>query len=135
MALRLSRKHHDAMLKWALDAADYECCGLLFGRDDAVIALEQCANVAADPAQHFEIDPVALIAAHRSARAGGPPLIGYFHSHPNGLARPSATDVQQASDDGRYWMIIAQGKLSAWLPIAIDGVVDDFEPVSLIVEG
>lgn len=135
MALRLSRQHRDAMLKWAFDAVGDECCGLLYGRDDTVTALEQCANVAAYPAQHFEIDPVALIAAHRSARAGGRPLIGYFHSHPNGLARPSATDIKQASNDGRYWVIVAQGKLSAWLPMVTDGVVDGFEPVSLIVEG
>lgn len=135
MVLRLSRKHHDAMLKWALDAAEHECCGLLFGRNGTVIAVEQCANVAADPAQHFEIDPAALIAAHKSARAGAPPLIGYFHSHPNGLARPSATDLKQASDEGRYWLIVADGKLSVWLPMVTDGVVDGFEPVSLIVEG
>lgn len=135
MALRLSRKHHDAMLKWADDAADHECCGLLFGRDDAIISVEQCTNVAADPARHFEVDPVALIAAHKNARAGDPPIIGYFHSHPNGLARPSATDILQASDDGRYWLIVAEGKLSAWLPMATSGLVDGFKPVSIIVEG
>lgn len=123
------------MLKWAFDAVDDECCGLLYGRDDTIIAIEQCANLAPDPAQHFEIDPAALIAAHKRARAGGPPLIGYIHSHPYGLARPSATDVLQASDDGRYWLIVAHGKLSAWRPMATNGVVDGFEPVSLIVEG
>jgi desampylase len=135
MALRLSRQHRDAMLEWAFDAVGDECCGLLYGREDTIIAIEQCANVAADPAQHFEIDPAALIAAHKRARAGGPPLIGYIHSHPNGLAGPSPTDVQQASDDGRYWLIVTDGKLSAWRPTATDGVVDGFEQVSLIVEG
>lgn len=66
-----------------------------------------CANVAPDPLRHFEIDPAALIAAHRASRAGGLAVLGYFHSHPNGLARPSATDARTAAGDGRIWAIVA----------------------------
>lgn len=66
-----------------------------------------CANVAPDPLRHFEIDPAALIAAHRASRAGGLAVLGYFHSHPNGLARPSATDARAAAGDGRIWAIVA----------------------------
>ncbi len=57
-------------------------------------------NVHPDPARHFEIDPQVLIDAHRAARSGGPRVVGYYHSHPNGLARPSAADSALAANDG-----------------------------------
>ena len=91
-----------------------EACGLLFGqnvfgRGGRIERAVGTANVHADPLRHFEIDPAALIAAHRAARAGGPELVGYFHSHPRGPARPSAEDRAQAGGDGRVWAIVAGG--------------------------
>ncbi len=85
--------------------------------------------------RHFEIDPVALIAAHKRVRAGGDPIIGYFHSHPHGLAGPSATDIAQAATDGRYWLIIADGAISVWQPVGTGGEVVRFQQLRLIVEG
>ena len=101
-----------------------EACGLLLGRDGVILAVRACANVAADPTRHFEIDPAELIAAHRAERAGGPQLIGYWHSHPKGLAQPSATDRAMASGDGRIWAIVAGGQVNFWRDRA-----DGFEPV------
>lgn len=98
----------------ALRAHPRECCGLLLGQGDRVALAQPAANVHPDPLRHFEIDPQALIAAHRAARAGGLELLGYYHSHPNGLARPSETDRVQASGDGRAWAIVAAGKVSWW---------------------
>ncbi|MDR6509869.1 putative GIY-YIG superfamily endonuclease/proteasome lid subunit RPN8/RPN11 [Novosphingobium capsulatum] len=103
-----------AMLDAAARAHPREACGLLFGHGNHIALAQECTNVAPDPSHHFEIDPAGLIAAHRAARAGGPELIGYFHSHPNGLARPSATDSAQAAGDGRIWAIVAQGQVSLW---------------------
>lgn len=91
-----------------------ECCGLLLGQGDRVALAQPAANVHPQPERHFEIDPAALIAAHRAARAGGLELLGYYHSHPNGLARPSETDAAQASCDGRVWAIVAAGQVSWW---------------------
>jgi desampylase len=135
MSLHLSRKHHAQLLKWAGDAENQECCGLLLGCDAAIAEIECTANVAADPYQHFEIDPAALIAAHKRVRGGGQPVLGYFHSHPNGLAQPSATDATHAADDGRFWLIIAEGQVSAWKPRGKRNGVVEFEPVALVVEG
>lgn len=93
-----------------------------------------CANVAPDPLRHFEIDPAALIAAHRASRAGGLAVLGYFHSHPNGLARPSATDARAAAGDGRIWAILAltqtaPGRQDATLTLWRD-TPSGFEPLS-----
>jgi proteasome lid subunit RPN8/RPN11 len=91
-----------------------ECCGLLLGKGSRVALAQPAANVHPQPERHFEIDPKALIAAHRGARAGGLELLGYYHSHPNGRAEPSASDQAAASGDGLIWAIIASGEASWW---------------------
>ena len=50
----------------------------------------------------------------RAARAGGPRLVGYYHSHPTGAPEPSATDRAQAAHDGRVWAIAAEGEVRFW---------------------
>lgn len=114
LTITLSHQAHAAILHAAEQAHPSEACGLLFGTDTRIEAARPASNVHPEPARHFEIDPAALIAAHKAARAGGPELIGYFHSHPNGLARPSATDAAMASGDGRIWAIAAGGDVSLW---------------------
>ena len=97
----------------AARAAPAECCGLLLGRG-AIVEARPAANVAADPLRRFEIDPAALIAAHRGARAGELPVIGYYHSHPTGHPAPSATDCEHAGGDGSVWAIVAGGDVAFW---------------------
>jgi proteasome lid subunit RPN8/RPN11 len=86
----------------------------LFGVDGRVDAAVATANVAADPIREFEIDPVALFAAIRAERAGDIQLLGYYHSHPNGLAEPSATDQASAAADGKLWLIVAGEVVTGW---------------------
>lgn len=105
-----------------------EACGLLLGHGGRVESAVPAANVHASPSAHFEIDPAALIAAHRAARAGGPEVIGYFHSHPTGHPRPSAVDCEHSSGDGRAWAIVACGEVTFWR----DGA-GGFEPLSYVV--
>ena len=96
-------------------AAPAECCGLLLGRGGRITEVRPAANIAPDPLRHFEIDPAALFAAHRAARApGGLELLGYYHSHPDGHPLPSATDCAHASGDGRLWAIIARCEVGFW---------------------
>ncbi|HOB13902.1 MAG TPA: M67 family metallopeptidase [Novosphingobium sp.] len=107
-----------------------ECCGLLLGQGNRVALAQPAANVHPDPLRHFEIDPAALIAAHRAQRAGGLELIGYYHSHPNGRAEPSAEDIAMAERAGRFWAIVAAGNVLWWR----DGK-QGFEPLSSRVVG
>lgn len=78
------------------------------------MACRAARNVAPDPARHFEIDPATLIAAHRAARHDGPAILGYYHSHPSGIATPSAVDARDAAPDGLLWLIVGDGQISAW---------------------
>lgn len=127
MHLTISSPLLDEMLKAAAASPDAEICGLLLGQGTSVEAIRPCANVAADPRDSFEIDPVALIAAHRAARAGGPAPIGHYHSHPGGTATPSARDAA-AAQAGSYWIIIAGDELRCWLAAA-DG---RFDPIACV---
>lgn len=114
MTLELTSEVIATLLTRAANAAPAECCGLLLGQGTRIDSAVAAANIAADPLRHFEIDPAALIAAHRAARAGGPELIGYYHSHPQGHPLPSATDCAHASGDGRAWAIVAGDEVGLW---------------------
>jgi desampylase len=118
MLLRISSKSIAAIRAHAAETPGAEVCGLLFGTVEAVETVQRCANVADTPATAFEIDPAALIAAHKAERAGGAKLIGHYHSHPNGACAPSATDAAQALDVGRYWLIVAGAAVGLWYVLA-----------------
>ena len=110
------------LIEAARRAANLECCGLLLGPAGAsgrgvparITQAVAAANVHPEPAHFFEIDPAALIGAYRRERDGGPALIGFYHSHPNGHPRPSAVDCEHAGGDGRIWAIVAADKVHFW---------------------
>jgi desampylase len=103
------------LMALAANAPEVEICGLLLGQHNRVAQIEPARNVAEKPHRQFEIDPAALIAAHRRAREGGDSVIGHYHSHPNGRTGPSPRDQTMAAADGQYWVIIAEQGMSAWL--------------------
>lgn len=118
------------MLDEMARCAPEEACGLLLGPAGGrrIARARAAANVAQDRTFRFEIDPQALIDAHRAQRSGGPALIGYYHSHPGGGASPSATDCAMASGDGRVWAIITAGRVTFWRDTP-----EGFEPLSYAV--
>ncbi len=118
MKLQISRTQRQQLLDWAREAYPNECCGLLLGKAGKVEQVKLTQNMASAPLGEFEIDPSALIAAERSARQGGPAILGYFHSHPNGAEEPSPKDTDMAADDGRKWVIIAGGNITCWTPVS-----------------
>ena len=114
MEARLSRSVLIGIRRISADAAPREACGLLFGSPDRITDWQAVENVAEAPERHFEIDPAALFAALRAERAGGPRIAGYWHSHPSGDARPSATDAAMAEPDGKLWLIVAGAEARLW---------------------
>ncbi|WP_375286608.1 Mov34/MPN/PAD-1 family protein [Sphingomonas sp.] len=127
--LRISRSALTAIRAEA-DAAGDEICGLLLGVD--IAQARACRNVHPQPARHFEIDPAALLAAHRAARNGGPPVIGHYHSHPSGDPRPSLVDAADAPPDGAIWLIIGVGATAAWIAVRDGTVHGRFDPVAIV---
>ncbi|MEP7005495.1 MAG: M67 family metallopeptidase [Sphingomonas bacterium] len=130
MGYKISSTLLGGLLVDAKNAPDREVCGLLFGTQGRIAEAEATANVAADPARAFEIDPAALFAAHRRARAGGPAIVGHYHSHPSGAAVPSARDAAQAMGDGALWLILTAREGRLWRTDRIGA----FDEVALIVD-
>lgn len=126
--LEVEQSPEDSILAHAAAAHPHECCGLLLGEGDRITHAQPAANVHPHPRTHFELDPAALIQAHKAARAGGPQVIGYYHSHPTGDPAPSAGDRACAARDGRVWAIVGAGEVRFYR----DGE-DGFAPLSYIV--
>lgn len=122
MKVAISRGLMEQIVALAAESRN-EVCGLLLGTRGRIDAIVPAANVAPDPARHFELDPAVLIRAHRAARSGGPAVVGHYHSHPSGLAVPSVTDAECAAPDGSLWLIVAGGEARLWLA-GRDGAVN-----------
>ena len=114
MPIELSSRLLETLLAEARVAHPRECCGLLLGEGERIERVLPTSNVHPAPDTHFEIDPQALIDAHRAARGGGLQVVGYYHSHPAGPPEPSATDRAYASADGRIWAIVGQAEVRFW---------------------
>jgi proteasome lid subunit RPN8/RPN11 len=114
MEIELTRAVVERISAEAARAFPAEACGLLLGREGRIEEAIPARNVHPAPQTHFEIDPQALIDAHRAAREGGPAVLGYYHSHPSGPAEPSATDRAMAAGDGRLWAIAGEGGVTFW---------------------
>ncbi|MBZ6380136.1 Mov34/MPN/PAD-1 family protein [Sphingomonas sanguinis] len=131
MTVTISSDTLDFIRTAAAASPDWEVCGLLLGEGDRIDGAQACANVAAEPWHRFEIDPAALIAAHRAARAGGAGVIGHYHSHPTGLAEPSPRDAADAAPDGSIWLIAGGGQVTAWRAVAAGRRHGRFDPLTL----
>jgi len=118
MNVAISRALLDQILAHAEGNPGEEVCGLLFGNRHLITGVQATANVAADAKRTFEVDPAALIAAHRASRVGGPNILGHYHSHPGGRADPSVRDADAAMA-GSLWLIVARGDVALF-----EGVID-----------
>jgi desampylase len=134
MDLLISRQHLQQLNDWAEESLPLECCGLLLGEWGRVSDIVRTDNVSSSPERNFEIDPAVLISFEKEARTGKQSILGYFHSHPNGICEPSVSDAKQANTDGRYWVIVASGRASAWRAVKNGKLHDCFTPAQLIID-
>jgi proteasome lid subunit RPN8/RPN11 len=102
-----------------------ECCGLVLGTRDGEMAVAAALHPARNTAlasDRFEIAPEDHFAALRGARAHGQVVIGCYHSHPHGMARPSVHDLAGGGEDDFLWLIATPyGALAAF--VYRDGVM------------
>lgn len=120
MIIRISSRVIETLLQEARNAVPNECCGLVTGKPGLAEAVVPAKNVHPHPATGFEIDPTTLLATHRNVRPEGRQIIGHYHSHPNGNAKPSPRDAARATQNGQIWFIIANDTVSAWQAVPPD---------------
>lgn len=111
--LELPRRILEAVQTHAHDAAPNECVGLLFGRGIQVTRSVALANRAGTPRTRFFADPQALFAALSEAEARAESLLAVYHSHPDGAAFPSETDVAAAHYDAAQ-LIVTKAEVRAF---------------------
>lgn len=138
--LRVPRAILDDVYAHAREAAPREACGILAGRAEAgarvVARAFRVRNAHPRPESEYLLDPeeqlkVTLLVEDEL----GLDVVGYYHSHPAGPARLSATDEARATWPGASYLLVhlrpQEGHLSArWSegarrlepePVVVDG--------------
>ena len=105
--VRLPRPIVNQILSHAQGSPEAEICGLLAARDGHIVASYPIPNVASDPDILFEMDPQAQIQAIRHMRDNDHELYAIYHSHPHSPARPSATDLANATYPEAVYLIVS----------------------------
>ncbi len=106
-----------------------ECCGVLIGQGRRVERSVEAANVAdGERTRRYAIDSEVLLAVHEEARQRRRDVVGYYHSHPDRPARPSAFDLDHAWPETSYLIVALEDRrvveLRSW---RIDPGGDRFE--------
>jgi proteasome lid subunit RPN8/RPN11 len=118
-----------------------ECCGLIEGAVTGegwhALAIHEARNLAGDPARRFLIDPEVQFRLLRGLRGTERNIIGCFHSHPNGTARPSEHDRASAAEDGFLWLIASAHEHEApdIAAFVFNAAAGGFEPVAISRSG
>ena len=130
MTLRLPGALAEEIRRHGEAAYPAECCGALVGRVDGdvkeVVRLEAAVNRRTDDPHRYLIAPDDLRRLEVETLAAGLEIVGYYHSHPDHPARPSAFDAEHAWPWYSYLIVrIDRGRgadLASW-------VLDDERPL------
>jgi proteasome lid subunit RPN8/RPN11 len=106
-AIRIHDSVFVAILDYARQTPEAECCGLLAGRENVIAHAFPAENVAADRAKSYEIAPREIVRFMRETRASGMKFLGIYHSHPNGENVPSPRDIEMAYYSEEAYFIIS----------------------------
>jgi proteasome lid subunit RPN8/RPN11 len=83
-----------------------ECCGALIANGDTIVEAFRLPNTTVEGARRrFMIGPDDYRMAEKRARERSGTLAGFYHSHPDHPARPSATDLAQAWPNLTYIIV------------------------------
>lgn len=128
-AVRLAPAVHETIRREAARAYPHEGCGALLGPEpDVVLETLPLANEeSASPRTRFVVSPLDYLSVEEQADARGLKLLGFWHSHPDHPARPSATDREYAWP-GLLTLVIAvergePAEITAW---DVDGAQSPF---------
>ena len=130
MTLRLPGALADEIRRHGEAAYPAECCGAMVGRVEGaakdVLRLSPAVNRRTDDPHRYLIAPDDLRQLEREVREAGQEIVGYYHSHPDHPARPSAFDAEHAWPWYSYLIVrIDRGRgtdVASW-------VLDDERPL------
>ena len=82
-----------------------ECCGALLADASGLISARPLENTATDRRNGFQVSARESLRLEADAEAEGLFIAGFYHSHPDGPATPSASDAESAWP-GRWTVIV-----------------------------
>lgn len=141
--LRLTATQLREIERSAEAAYPEEACGLVVGRcrpDGTRIVTDvvPSANVArADRTRNFEIDPEVRFHTEKRLRDAEDAVIGHFHSHPNGVAKPSERDRAMVYEPDMVWLItgVLRGKVETTAAYRFDAQAGAFVEAEIDLAG
>ena len=111
--IRIAERELAAIRKHAARIYPNECCGALFGKGDGVIedAFALDNTFPEGQRRRFLVGPDEYRRAEARAAETGRTLVGFYHSHPDHPAEPSAFDLEHAWPNLSYAIIsVRQGQ-------------------------
>lgn len=109
----------------AAQAYPHESCGILVGRLEpggktVVRWAERGRNRERErPGERYELDITDVLRADRRAREQGLEIVGFYHSHPDEAALPSACDGERPWPGVTYMIVSvrggAPGEIRCWV--------------------
>jgi proteasome lid subunit RPN8/RPN11 len=131
MTLRLPGALLEQIRRHGEAAYPAECCGALVGRAEGgggkeVARLAPLVNHRTDNPHRYLIVPEDLRRLESELRAEGLEIVGYYHSHPDHPARPSAFDTDHAWPWYSYLIVRVDRGAAA---DAASWVLDDERPL------
>jgi proteasome lid subunit RPN8/RPN11 len=140
MSLRVAAEHDARMREHLAAAYPEEGCGVLLGAEsDGTRAVAEVVTIdnrrEGERERRYLITPEQFLGAEKQARDRGLDVIGFFHSHPDHPAEPSAFDLEHAWPYYSYLIVSVRGgtprEAAAWR------LADDrsrFDPEPLIID-
>ena len=137
--IAISRNLLEAIRDHGREAYPEECCGGLLGRrgDPARVSrVERIDNVRdVERARRYEVSPQDYLRLERLAGEQGVELLGFYHSHPDHPAIPSAYDRDHAFPFFHYLVCAvasgSPGEVTAWVLSEDRG---EFDPEPIVEE-
>ena len=104
--LLISWDIYEAMVAHLISTLPMEGCGLLAGNDGRIEKHYPIYNRLNSPTA-FEMAPEQLVSAVLELEGQGLSLLAIYHSHPDGPATPSATDIAHANYPDTVQIIVS----------------------------
>jgi proteasome lid subunit RPN8/RPN11 len=114
----------EALIGQARAALPEETCGLVAGQQGRAVRLYPIENMRHSPVA-YEMEPLQQIQAMLAIENDGLELLAIYHSHPDGPAHPSPTDVALAYYPEQAQLIISLAGAAATVRayLIADGLV------------
>lgn len=105
--LNLQRIHWQMMLDHITERDSEEVCGLVAGVDQTSRGVFPVTNILHSPVR-YRMDPEQQLKYFNQIDKYDWEILAIYHSHPQGLERPSAIDIAEASYPGVIYLIWSQ---------------------------